>query len=155
MYMATGVTDTGSGTTNTGWTGNVLFYNSQTALAPSPGSINIGSNGSVDLVGSPASSAYKGILFFEDHTMPVLTHSLGGGGDLTLLGTIYLTNTLATMTSTPAQYQTLKLQGNPGNTTYVQGEIIVDALQLGGNAGITMNLNSTSTLVISQVAMVN
>ena len=155
MYMATGFTDTGADTTGTGWTGNMLVYNSQTATSPKPGPINIGSNGSISLVGSPAGSAYKGILFFEDHTMPAQVHTMGGGGGLTLLGTIYLNNTLATMKADATHYQQLNLQGTPGSTTYVQGEIIVGVLNMGGNAGITMNLNSNSTLVVRQVAMVN
>jgi Flp pilus assembly protein TadG len=149
-------------TTGTGWDGTVagggvLVYNSGS------GQINIGSNGSVDLTGSPAGSIYKNILFFEDHTASANTsaqhpknpHSMGGGGSMILRGTIYLTNTLDIMNGTPAQYQELDLQGTPGNTTKIQGQIIVGALQLGGNAGITMNLNSSTTLVVRQVALVN
>jgi hypothetical protein len=153
------VTDT---TTGTGWDGTVagggvLIYNSGT------GQINIGSNGSVDLIGSPLDSIYKNILFFEDHTaggnIGKNAHSMGGGGAMTLRGTIYLTNTLDTMnkdpTTPPTQYQELSLQGHPGNSTLFQGEIIVGALTLGGSAGITMILNSSATLVTRQVALVN
>ena len=74
---------------------------------------------------------------------------------MTLKGTIYLTNTLATMNGDSTHYQELDLQGTPGNTTKIQGEIIVGALGLGGNGGITMNLNSTATLTVRQVALVN
>ena len=151
MYMATGFTDGSSGT-NTGWTGNMLIYNTGN------GSINLGANGNVSLVGSPSSSSYLGILLFEDRNAAANTgksaHSLGGGGGLNLLGTIYLTNTLALMNANAAQYQELDLQGTPGSTTYIQGEIIVGTMHLGGNAAITMNLNSNSTLNIRQVAMV-
>jgi Flp pilus assembly protein TadG len=153
------VVDTSSVTgTGTGWDGTVLgggvmIFNSGT------GQINIGSNGNVDLIGSPASSPYKNILFFEDHTSGANTgknaHSMGGGGNLSLKGTIYLTNTLATMQGNAATYQELDLQGNPGSATTIQGEIIVGALGLGGNGGITMNLNSSSTLLVRQVALVN
>jgi hypothetical protein len=148
-------------TTGTGWNGTVpgggiLVYNSGT------GQINIGSNGSVDLIGSPPGSIYKNILFFEDHTAaanktPVThnAHSMGGGGSMTLKGTIYLTNLLATMNGDSTHYQELDLQGGPGSSTLVQGEIIVGALSLGGNGSITMNLNSTTTLTITQVALVN
>jgi hypothetical protein len=147
-------------TTGTGWDGTVagggiLVYNSGS------GQIDIGSNGSVDLIGSPAGSIYKNILFFEDHAAGANTtpnhnpHSMGGGGAMTLKGTIYLTNTLATMTGDSTHYQELDLQGGPGSSTLVQGEIIVGALSLGGNGSITMNLNSTTTLTITQVALVN
>jgi Flp pilus assembly protein TadG len=151
-------------TTGTGWNGTldgtaseggVLIYNSGS------GQIDIGSNGSVNLIGSPPGSIYKNILFFEDHTAGANTtpnhnpHSMGGGGAMTLTGTIYLTNTLATMTGTPATYQELDLQGGPGSGTLVQGQIIVGALNLGGNGNITMNLNSSTTLIVRQVALVN
>jgi hypothetical protein len=74
---------------------------------------------------------------------------------MTLTGTIYLTNTLATMTGNSATYQELDLQGGPGSGTLVQGQIIVGALNLGGNGNITMNLNSTTTIIVTQVALVN
>ncbi len=153
MYMATGQPADGSTGTNTGWTENMLVYNTGT------GQINIGANGSVSLVGSPNSSSYLGMLFFEDRNAAANTgknaHSMGGGGGLQLLGTIYLTNTLATMNADPTHYQELDLQGTPGSSTYIQGEIIVGTLHMGGNASITMNLNSNAILDIRQVAMVN
>jgi hypothetical protein len=134
----------------------MLVYNTGSTSSPTAaGPINLGSNGSLNLVGSPIGSAYKGILFFQDRASDAQTHSLGGGGDLTLVGTIYLTNTRTTMLANAAHYQELDLQGNPGSSTRIDGEIIVDVLGLGGNAGITMNLSSTSTLIISEVAMVN
>jgi Flp pilus assembly protein TadG len=154
MYMATGFTDDiGSTTgTKTGWTGNIMIYNSGTGV------FNLGANGTINLVGSPANSAYKGILFFQDRSSQANTgknaHSLGGGGGLNLKGTIYMTNTLNIMNDA-AHYQELDLQGTPGSTTLIQGEVIVGALHMGGNAGITMNLNSDSTLKIRQIAMVN
>jgi hypothetical protein len=158
---ASATADTSSTTgTGTGWDGTVagggvLIYNSGT------GQINIGASGNVDLIGSPISSPYKNILFFEDHSAAANTsqqhpknpHSMGGGGTMTLRGTIYLTNTLANITATT--YQELDIQGNPGSTTTIQGEIIVDALSLGGTGGITMNLSSSSTLLVRQVALVN
>jgi Flp pilus assembly protein TadG len=158
LGMVPAASATADVTTGTGWDGTaagggVLIYNSGT------GQINIGANGSVDLIGSPPGSIYKNILFFEDQTAAANTgknaHSMGGGGAMTLKGTIYLTNTLATMNGDATHYQELDLQGNPGSTTKIQGEIIVGALGLGGNGGITMNLNSTSTLTVRQVALVN
>jgi hypothetical protein len=155
MYMATGFSDA-----STGWTGNMLVYNTgPTATPTNAGQFNLGANGSINLVGSPIGSSYKGILFFQDRASVANTgknaHSLGGGGGLSLVGTIYLTNTLATMKADATHYQELDLQGTPGSATLIQGEVIVGVLGLGGNAGITMNLNSNKNLDISQVAMVN
>lgn len=156
MYMATGFTDTGAGTTGTGWTGNILVYNTGSLANPTAtGPISLGANGSISLVGSPPGSSYKGILFFQDRNAAAQSHSLGGGGNLSLQGTIYLTNPLATMTTNPAHYQSLSLKGGSGNSTLIQGEIIVGTLSLGGNGSITMNLNSTATLTIREVALVN
>jgi hypothetical protein len=152
MYMATGFTDTYTGT---GWSGNVLFYNTGLPAAPtSAGRFNLASNATSTLVGSPANSSYQGILLFQDRSSVSNTHSLGGGGAMTLQGTIYLTNTIAAMSSTPGTYQALNLQGGTGSGTLIQGEIIVGALALGGNSAITMNLNSNSVILVSQVALV-
>jgi len=156
MYMATGFTDTGAGTTGTGWTGNMLAYNTGPSGTPAnAGPFDLGANGSISLVGSPSGSAYQGILFFQDRASNAQAHSLGGGGDLTLVGTLYMTNTRTTMLGDATHYQEVDLQGNPGSATRIDGEIIVDVLGLGGNAGITMNLSSTASLIISEVAMVN
>jgi hypothetical protein len=156
MFMATGTGADGASGTNTGWTGNVLFYNTgSTAQPTNSGSINLSANGTVNLVGSPSGSAYKGILFFEDRAAAAQTHALGGGGAMTLVGTIYLTNTLATMTATSAHYQGLTLGGGSGSGTLVQGEIIVGTLTLGGGGSIEMDLNPNASLVVQQVALVN
>lgn len=153
MYMATGFTDGVSGT-NTGWNGTklgggMMVYNTGS------GAFDLGANGSINLVGSLPSSSYKGILFFQDRTAAAQTHSLGGGGSLSLVGTIYLTNTLALMKASASQYQALTIQGNAGNTTLIDGEIIVGTLELGGGGTIQMDLNPFSSLIISQVALVN
>jgi hypothetical protein len=118
--------------------------------------VSVGSNGAVVLVGTPAASVYKGMLFFGDRNSTVLkTHVLSGNGGLNLTGTVYLANTLARTTATPAVYQKVSLQGTPGSSTLLQGQIITDALELGGNAGVTMNLQPNATLHIRQVALVN
>lgn len=143
MYMSTGPADP-----STGWTGSVLFYNT------GAGTFNIGSNGYVNLVGSPESSIYRGILFFQDRTAVAQTHSMGGGGGMSLTGTIYITNTKDIM-SDPTHYQALTLQGTPGSATNVQGEIIVGTLSMGGNAAITMQLDPSYKLVMRQVALIN
>ena len=116
--------------------------------------------GAWSLIGSPPGSSYEGILFFEDRTAAANTgtsgaHSLGGGGALSIVGTIYLTNTRATMLGSAAHYQELHLNGNSGNATTIQGEIIVDELTLGGGGIIQMNLNSNVAYTVDQVALVN
>jgi Flp pilus assembly protein TadG len=153
IYMATGYTDPNTGT---GWTGNVLFYNTGPTSNPTnAGAFNLSANGVVNLVGSPTGSSYKGILFFQDRSSVAQSHALGGGGSMTLQGTIYLTNTIATMSTTSSQYQSLSLQGGPGSGTLIQGEIIVGTLSLGGNGNITMNLDPNGYLYVSQIALVN
>jgi hypothetical protein len=143
--------------TGTNWDGT-LSGGGMLVYMTGSGQFNLGSNGSVNLIGSKADSAYDNILFFEDPTAGANTgsqaHSLGGGGNMSLYGTIYLTNRLA-KGSTSNTYQELDLQGNPGNSTLIQGEIIVDALTLSGNAGIQMNLNSNRIVLVSQIALVN
>lgn len=163
MKMGTGYTDAA-----TGWTSNVMFYNTgpidkKTGLA-NAGPFQLGANGNINLTGSPAGSAYKGILLFQDRNSVALNsankpsnaHSLGGGGGMTLVGTLYFTNTADKISNNAAHpYQEVDLQGNPGSATEVDGEIIVDVLQLGGNAGIKMNLNSTASLQVDEIALVN
>lgn len=158
IAMATGTADT---ITGTGWDGTpsgggALFYLTGTSgPGASPyGGVNISAGGNVSLVGSPTTSTYDGILFFEDHNAPALTHNLGGGGTMVLHGTIYLTNTLSIMTATPTQYQTLTLGGNAGNNTLLEGEIIVGSLALQGTPNITMDLDPNSTLILRKVALV-
>ena len=151
MYMATGFTDA---ITGTGWTGNMLIYNTGSTTNPTlSGSINLGANGNVALIGAPANSQYLGMLLFEDRNAAAQTHSLGGGGAMTLQGTVYLTNTRITMLANSAQYQALQLQGGSGSGTLIQGEIIVGTLSMGGNGSIQMNLNNNE-LDVQEVAMV-
>ena len=125
------------------------------------GTFDVGANSAANLVGSDPTSVYKSILFFEDRSGPANTgvgasaqHKFGGGGAVFLKGTIYISNSLSIMKATPGQYQTVLLQGTPGSTTKIVGEIIVSALKLGGNASITMQLDPTATLNIRQVALV-
>jgi hypothetical protein len=121
----------------------------------------VGANGSAFLTGAPNNSIYKGILLFEDRATGPNTgvggdksHKLGGGGAMTLVGTIYITNTKAIMQATPGQYQTVLLQGNPGSETLIIGEIIASKLQMGGTAAIKMTLDPAYALNIRQVALV-
>lgn len=144
MYMATGFTDT---VTGTGWTGNILMYNTGN------GAFNLSANANISLVGSPPNSQYSGILLFEDRNASAQGHTLGGGGAMTLQGTIYLTNSLPVMQGNPAQYQSLSLGGGSGSGTLIEGEIIVGTLSMGGRGAIQMNLNNNE-LEVQEVALV-
>jgi len=119
------------------------------------GTFNVGANAAANLVGAPLSSSYKGILFFQDRSSSAQDHYLGGNGTISLTGTIYITNDLATMKNNAAQFQTLHFQGNSGSSTLISGEIIVSALSMGGSPSIAMQLNPNATLHVRQVALVN
>jgi hypothetical protein len=104
-------------------------------------------------------SRYAGILFFEDRTADshpgsgvTKEHTLGGAGTLQLMGTIYLTNTVDTITTT-GNYQRLVYHGGPCSGTYLIGMIIVDVLQLNGGGCINMVLEITPFLKIRQIAL--
>lgn len=171
MYYATGLTDSGSGQTigsccgtSTGWgaAGNtpanagILVYMTGPSgkSGDATGTISISANSNVNLVGSPNNSSYEGILFFVDRNAAAATHSLDGGGGLTLTGTIYMPESLSVMQSTPSQYQLLHFQGNAGSSTHITGEIITSALLLEGTPGIVMNLDPSATKPVRQVALV-
>jgi Flp pilus assembly protein TadG len=150
--MATGVpNDT---TTGTNWpAGNMLVYLTNTTgpgcSGLPTGTISITGNGSVDLVGSPDNSPYKGILFFVDQSAASATHFLGGsGGSITITGTIYATDSVSQMAS--GQYQTLSFGSN---STVITGRIVASVLEFNG-AGIQVNLDP-SPLTVRQIALVN
>src|SRR5205807_601931 len=96
------------------------------------GSFVIDTNVNANLVGAgingttnPPAAPYYGILFFQDRASAANTHTIGkGNGCISLIGTIYITNTDATMRANPAQYQSINYNGNPCSSTAVYGEII-------------------------------
>jgi Flp pilus assembly protein TadG len=122
-------------------------------------SSNAGTKYPITLQGAPVGSRWDGILFMED---PYATggshagigaqkaHSIQGGGNITLTGTMYFS---ARTGETSTSYQALSVQGGSGSTTTLTGEIIAQALSLGGNGTIKMNLDST-TRTVRQVALV-
>jgi len=116
------------------------------------GTFTAGANASALLLGADNGSPYKGILFFEDRTATAQTHTLGGGGDIVLTGSIYLTNTLAIMKATPSQYQTLSMGGN--SSIVINGLIVVGAASTSGTASITFNLSAAPALLVRQIALV-
>ena len=133
MCSTTCVADTSGCCSNNG----VMVYLSKTA-----GAVSIGANAGSNMLGSSPTSSYKGILFFVDRAASDQSPNLGGGGSISLSGTIYMPS------------QTLSLSGNSGSTTLIKGEMIVNDLTLGGTAGITMQLNPNYLLPIDQVALV-
>ena len=114
------------------------------------GHFAVGANSDAALVGSSPNSIYKGLLFFRDRAAPAAAHTLGGGGNISLQGAIYLTNTIMTAST----YQTLSLNGGSGSSTLIRGQVIVSVLQLGGNGSITMQLDASNQLIVNQVALV-
>ena len=76
---------------------------------------------------------------------------------MTIAGTFYFTNSFlpgkADLAGSGA-YQTVSLQGNPGSTTQVVGQILVYALDLAGTAEIRMTLNPNAVLPIRKLALV-
>ena len=140
MYMCVGC----AGTTETGQ--GMLVYNT------GGGTFQVNANAGARLLGTPMDSIYKGILFFNDRDAATATHKLGGGGELSLRGTIYITNTKLLMYG--GTVQTVLLQGNPGNQTVIEGQIITSRLELGGNAGIQMLLSAAPVYTVAQVALI-
>ncbi|HYL38406.1 MAG TPA: Tad domain-containing protein [Bryobacteraceae bacterium] len=140
MLMATGFppdSATGSG---------MVVYNT------GAGVFNIGANASATLTGSDNSSSYQGILFFQDRHAPAQTHSLGGGGQITLNGTLYITDTRDVMLADPSQYQTVTLGGNSG--IQINGSIVVSLLQMWGTSNITFNLSAGPILMVQRLGLV-
>lgn len=98
---------------------------------------------------------YYGILFWEDRTADANSHILGqGNGCFSLVGTVYITNTLAIMQADPTHVQSVTYHGTPCSATINQGDIIVSDLTLKGNTSITMNLVPYGFMNIRQVALV-
>jgi Flp pilus assembly protein TadG len=92
----------------------------------------------ISLLGDTLGTFYSHILFFSRSTG---SSNLGGGGAMTVTGTVYLPN------------QSLDLGGGSGSNTTIVGNILVNTLSLGGNASVTMTLDPTP-LRIRQVALV-
>jgi hypothetical protein len=150
MKMSTGFADSAE----TGGQGIMVYHTGA-------GTFNVGANSGADLLGSAAGSSYKGILFFQDRAAPANTgaggsdsHKFGGGGEVSLIGTIYITNSEAIMRATPGQYQLVQFQGNPGSTTLIRGEIVASSILIAGNSEVKMQLDPSQAFVIRKVALV-
>ena len=128
--------------------------------AANVGSISLGANSNVTLIGSPTSGSYKGILFFVDRTAVSQTQTFGGGTSaITLYGTIYATDSIsqmgATSSATCSQNELVYLTGTSGSTTTITGEIITSTLKLDGGGSITMTLSPLALTTVRQIALVS
>ena len=101
----------------------------------------------------------RGILMFQDRSTLSANQSWGGGGSFILAGTMYFHSCNGGGTGqgcgAAGTYfnDMFTLQGNPGSTTYVLGDIIADNIVLGGNSAITMDLNPTKAFTILKVTL--
>jgi hypothetical protein len=115
------------------------------------GNFSFGANANTSLTGAPITSTkYEGVLFFQGRSIDGVTHTLGGGGSLTLIGTIYLNKSAATYNN----YNRVNLGGGSGSGTQIQGQIITNAITLSGNASIQMNLSGATIPTQRQVALI-
>jgi Putative Tad-like Flp pilus-assembly len=158
MIMCSGtncVSDTSGCCTGNG----MLVY-----LASAGGNLNkfdLGSNGQASLTGADTNSTYKGILIFVARNAPTQIHKLGGGGNMSIKGTLYATNCTPGLTCpspttnmTTGIYQKISLGGNSGSGTVIRGEIITSVLDLSGGGNITMQLDPFLKLPTYRVALV-
>jgi Flp pilus assembly protein TadG len=122
---------------------------------------SVGSNGNANLVG-PAfnNTTYEGILFWADRnfnpcasgTCAVISNAFGGGGNLTLQGTIYAN--MPNGNTTYNNYQSVLLTGHSGSTTQITGEVITNVLTLKGGTAINMHLSTQQVQNARQIALV-
>jgi hypothetical protein len=118
-------------------------------------------SGSTDTSGN-----IRGLIFFQDransddHGQP---HMQGGGG-LVISGNMYFHNCNTSGTGTGCLAPTgnppaggynafLSLQGSPGNSTYVLGNITTDELVMGGGGTIAMSLNPNAVYNILKASL--
>jgi hypothetical protein len=144
--------------------GMVVYDAGATTTSTATGGFTIDTNTSAELVGAGVSTAnptaapaspYYGILFFEQRNADAQTHTLGqGNGCFSIIGTIYITNTLAIMSANPSHYQSVTYHGTPCTGVSNVGEIIVSQLTLKGTAGINMQLFPAPYLNVRQIGLV-
>lgn len=153
--------------------GMVVYDAGATTTSTSTGGFTVDTGASAILWGAGVVSTtsasvapvapYYGILFFEKRDADAHTgngangsHTLGqGNGCFSTVGTIYITNDLATMKATPSKYQNVIYHGNPCTGVTNVGEIIVSSLEVKGSSGLVMTLYPLGFLTVRQVALVN
>jgi hypothetical protein len=91
----------------------------------------------------------RGIVFFQNRSKSA-NPSLGGNGSVLTVGTLYFHQCVTsgsdtgTGCSSSAYNTVLTLAGNSASSSMVLGDIVADNISMGGNSGITMNLNPAS-----------
>jgi hypothetical protein len=101
------------------------------------------------------SAPYYGILFWEDRSADAQSHNLGqGNGCFDLIGTIYITNTLAIMQADPTHYQSISYNGTPCSGTSHYGQTVTGELSMVGNTSVSMELYPQGFVKVRQVALV-
>jgi hypothetical protein len=140
------------------------------------GGFNITTSNDISLVGSTKTTTdsdgntipdkpYYGIIFWEDrnagaHKLNGTTssggaHQMGqGNGCFQVIGSIYATNSLATMLADPTHYQEMDLNGSPCQNTNQQGYIITGSLKVIGTSNVTMKLFAGSYVRVRRIALV-
>jgi len=107
----------------------------------------------------PTLGEQRGFLFFQDRSYTTQNQSWGGGGSFLLAGTMYFHSCNSSGTgvgcgATPTYYSdSFTLQGGSGSSTYMLGDIVADNVALGGNSGITMDLNTTTAFNILKASI--
>ena len=107
------------------------------------------------------SGTIRGLLMFQDRRNADLNGqaSMQGGGGLVLSGNLYFHNCNASGTGTGCNLPTtgynafFQLQGSPGNTSYVLGNITADELVMGGGGNIAMSLNPNAVYNILKASL--
>lgn len=103
----------------------------------------------------------RGFLFFQNRAVNAGTNpNWQGGGEFLLAGTMYFhqcvtsgSDTGVNCSTTTAFNDNLLLAGNPGSSTYILGQIIVDKLTQKGAATLTMDLNSQTAYNILKASI--
>ncbi|MBZ5612986.1 MAG: hypothetical protein LAO23_03170 [Acidobacteriia bacterium] len=115
------------------------------------------------LTGDPIGEQH-GILFFENRSANLAAAgdqpAWGGGGSAAALGSMYFhyCNSpdgagLGTNCPTSAYTDNITLQGTPGSTSYVVGDIVTDMLGLGGTPSIVMDLNPNALYYVLKASL--
>lgn len=103
----------------------------------------------------------RGLIFFQDRANADAKGqaSMQGGGGLILSGNMYFHNCNASGTGTgcslpPTGYNAFfQLQGSPGNSTFVLGNITTDELVMGGGGTTAMSLNPNAIYNILKASL--
>lgn len=103
----------------------------------------------------------RGFLLFQKRSVNASTNpNWQGAGQLLLSGTMYFhqcttsgADTGLSCSSASAYNDVLNLQGTPGSSTYVLGQIVADQIALGGTATLTMDLNPSSAFVTLKASL--